>query len=214
VNVHLPTDSDSRTPPTARQEEILERAAELVQEAGLANLTLKKVADRVGFTEAAIYRHFPHKKALIFAMIDRLGERLLGPISVLAAERDRAPRARLLDMVGHHVHVLRRTQGLPILLMAEGLASGDAELVEHLGGVMRRYLGLLAGVLTELRLPLALPADRQAALFIGLPAALGMQMRAFPDLAPSDAELDELVRYYVHALTRPAAPAPQKEVRR
>ena len=61
----------------------------------------------------------------------------------------------------------------------------------------------------ELALPLALPPERQAAMFLGLPAALGMQLRAVPDLAPSDEEVDALVRFYVGALTA-AAPLEEK----
>lgn len=206
MNANLHPDEELSAAPTARQTEILARAAELVAESGLANLTLKRVADRVGFTEAAIYRHFPNKQALVFALIDQLGSRLLGPIAEFAAAHDRPPRERLLAMVRHHVHVLRSTGGLPILLVAEGLASGNQELVGRLGSVMRAYLGRLAAVLDELALPLDLPPERQAAMFLGLPAALGMQLRAVPDLAPSDDEVDALVRFYVGALTAAAPP--------
>ncbi len=209
MNTNLLSKNELVATPTARQAEILERVAELVAESGLANLTLKRVADRVGFTEAAIYRHFPNKQALVFALIDQLGSRLLGPIAALAAAADQPPRERLLAMVRHHVHVLRSTGGLPILLVAEGLASGNQALVGRLGSVMRAYLGRLAAVLGELALPLALPPERQAAMFLGLPAALGMQLRAVPDLAPSDEEVDALVRFYVGALTA-AAPLEEK----
>lgn len=209
MNTNLLSKNELVATPTARQAEILERVAELVAESGLANLTLKRVADRVGFTEAAIYRHFPNKQALVFALIDQLGSRLLGPIAALAAAADQPPRERLLAMVRHHVHVLRSTGGLPILLVAEGLASGNQALVGRLGSVMRAYLGRLAAVLGELALPLALPPERQAAMFLGLPAALGMQLRAVPDLAPSDEEVDALVHFYVGALTA-AAPLEEK----
>ncbi len=185
---------------TPRQAEILDRTAELVAEAGLANLTMKRVAERVGFTEPAIYRHFTGKRELVLGLVDRLGERLLGTLRGIAADASRPPRERLLGMVRHHVQVLRATRGLPILLLAEGLASGDEELVARMGGVMRPYLGL-AGLLAELELPVGLAPERQASLFIGLPAALGMQLRAFPDLALDDAEVDALVGYYVRALT-------------
>lgn len=197
-------------PLTPRQAEILDRTAELVAEAGLANLTMKRVAERVGFTEPAIYRHFTGKRGLVLGLVDRLGERLLGTLRAIAGDRTRPPRERLLGMVRHHVQVLRATRGLPILLLAEGLASGDEELVARMGGVMRPYLGLLAGLLAELELPVGLAPERQASLFLGLPAALGMQLRAFPDLALDDAEVDALVGYYVRALTAavPAAPAP------
>lgn len=206
MNTHSPSLTTVPSPLTPRQAEILDRAAELVAESGLAGLTMKRLAARVGFTEPAIYRHYAGKSALLAAMIERLGGRLLVRIEEIAADRALTPRGRLLEMVRHHVALLRATRGLPILILAEGLASGDRALVERVGGVMRRYLALLESVLAELDLVVGVPAGHQAALFLGLPAAIGIQLRAFPDLALGDAETDLLVRHYVRSLTTPAPP--------
>ena len=194
--------------PTPRQREILEHASQLVQETGLAHLTLRRVAERVGFTEAAIYRHFPNKAALVDALVRTLGSRLLEPIRALAADAALPPAERLQRMVRHHAGVLRATRGLPILLVAEGLATGDDELMARLRTIISAYFEALAGVLAALRLPTTVPPAQQALLFFGLPAALALQLRAFPDLALTDEQVDDLVHYYVRALTGapPAAP--------
>lgn len=208
MNLHSRSSAPSDVPPhppTPRQAEILDRATELVAESGLAQLTMKRLAERVGFTEPAIYRHYSGKSALLAAMIERLGGRLLETIEEIARNRALAPQARLLAMVRHHVALLRATRGLPILILAEGLASGNQVLMEGVGGVMRRYLALLGEVLGELGLDAGVPFDRRAILFLGLPAAIGIQLRAFPDLALSDEETDRLVRHYVRSLTTPAA---------
>ena len=191
--------------PTARQAEILDCAAALVAESGLAQLTMKRLAERVGFTEPAIYRHYAGKSALLAALIARLGSRLIGTMEQIAGDRRIPPQERILGMVRHHVSLLRATRGLPILILAEGLSSGDRELVDRIGGVMRRYLELLSAVTVELGLDAGVAADRQAMLFLGLPAAIGIQLRAFPDLALSDDETDRLVQHYVRSLTTPAA---------
>jgi AcrR family transcriptional regulator len=207
VNTHSHPREPILAPPTQRQAEILDRAAELVAESGLAQLTMKRLAERVGFTEPALYRHYPGKSALLVAMIERLGGRLLATMEEIAGDRRLAPQERLLAMVRHHVALLRATRGLPILILAEGLASGDPDLMTGVGGVMRRYLALLAAVTSELGLDAGVPAGRQAILFLGLPAAIGIQLRAFPDLALSEEETDLLVRHYVRSLTTPAASA-------
>lgn len=189
--------------PTPRQLEILERALELVQETGLANLTLKKVAERVGFTEAAIYRHFESKGALLGGIIALIGSRLLGPVREIAADTSLSPAERLERMVRHHVGILRATRGLPMILIAEGLATDDQDLLARLRGVMGGYLELLAGLLAELRLPAGVPPQSQALYFLGLPAALGLGLRAFPERVPGDEEIERLVRYYVRSLIAP-----------
>jgi AcrR family transcriptional regulator len=192
---------------TTRQEEILDRAFELVQECGLANLTLKKVARRVGFSEAAIYRHFASKQELVFALVDRLRESLLGPVAVFAADRGIAASERLRLMVRHHVEVIRRTRGLPMLLLAEGVASGDEALLARMQGIMVTYQRLLVAVLIETGLPADPPLEHQVLPFIGLSAVLGLQVRAFPEQALSDAEADALVSHHVRCLTTRLVPA-------
>jgi AcrR family transcriptional regulator len=210
------TNSHQAPPPpaspqwTPRQEEILDRARELVEERGLANLTLKQVAERIGFSEAAIYRHFASKQALVFALVDQLRGMLLEPIAAIAQDRTRPPHERLERMVGHHVALLRGTRGLPFLLLAEGIASGDQELLARMTGVLSGYLGILAGVLAEVGVPPTPPLAHQALLFIGLPAVLGLQARAFPDQALAAAEVEALLAHYVRALT--AGAVAQQEV--
>ena len=159
----------------------------------------------MGWASPATHRPSPRTSALRAAPIERLGGRLLETIEEIARNRALAPRERLLAMVRHHVALLRATRGLPILILAEGLASGDQVLMEGVGGVMRRYLALLGEVLSELGLDAGVPFDRQAILFLGLPAAIGIQLRAFPDLALADAETDRLGRHYVRSRTTPAA---------
>lgn len=206
VNIHSLPGDPSRPPLTPRQAEILDRAAEVVAEEGLANLTLKRIAERVGFTEPALYRHFPDKQALVLALVDRLAIRLLGPAAALASDPARPARERLLAVVRHHAGLLAATRGLPILLFAEGLASGDEAIMERLRGVMRRYLALLAGLLAEIEPDAPVPAARRAILFLGLPAAVGLQARAYPELAPRPDEIEMLVAHYVRSLTLPLAP--------
>jgi AcrR family transcriptional regulator len=201
MNNSLPAPSAPQTSPfTGRQREILERARELVEESGLANLTLKKVAERVGFSEPAIYRHFASKQELVLALVDLLRERLMGGMRAIAAETSLPPRARIERMVRHHVGVLRATRALPFLLLAEGLASGDSALLARMYTVLRAYQAMLVALLEEAGLPPSPPLPQQALLFFGLPAVLGIQFRAFPEQAPDDAQVDALVAHYVRAL--------------
>ncbi len=200
-----------RTTPTARQQDIIEKTLELVQESGLANLTLKRVAERVGFTEAAIYRHFPNKRALIFGLISFLGERLLSGLGSLADDRSKPPAERIERMVRHHVSILQSTNGLPILLVAEGLSTGDQELITRLGQVMERYRNFLSGALGEMNLDLPVSPNLYSILFLGLPVALAIQLRAHPERDVSKRDMDTLVRHYVRALTAPANPDDSQE---
>lgn len=222
VMTNLPVNANpSTTEPlpsewTARQREVLEKAFELVQERGLANLTMKKVAERIGFTEAALYRHYPSKQALVFGLLDLLQSQLLPEIRAIGAQKQLPPLERLEQMVRHHIGVLRRTAGMPILFLAEGVAMGDGELLARMGKVMGEYREHLLATLRELDRPGLPPAEMRAQLILGYPAAFAITTRAFPGMVLPEVATDELVRYFVRALCQVVpgsfgAPGPKEE---
>ena len=55
---------------TARQNEIIGAAMGLISERGLEGLTMKNIAARVGFSDAAVYRHFRNKADVLSAMVE------------------------------------------------------------------------------------------------------------------------------------------------
>lgn len=55
-----------------RQLEIIEAAGEILTETGLAGLTTKNLAAKVGFAESALYRHFKGKEDVIVTMLQYL----------------------------------------------------------------------------------------------------------------------------------------------
>jgi len=170
-------------PITARQEELIEHALGLIREVGLAGLTVRKLAERVGFSEAALYCHFPSKEALLLTMVRRLSEdRLLGPIRVLAADGTRDPAERLEAIVAHHVRTVLELDGLPILVLAEAAASGNEELLAVFRGVFDELFTLLRGLLEEVPGAVASSDPRLLALaLLGAPAATAIRHRLAPD---------------------------------
>lgn len=56
---------------TKRQIEIIDKAIDLIALCGIQNLTIKNLANSVGVSEPAIYRHFENKFAILDAILDR-----------------------------------------------------------------------------------------------------------------------------------------------
>jgi TetR/AcrR family fatty acid metabolism transcriptional regulator len=59
-----------------RQFEIIESAGKLLSIGGISNLTTKKLAQEMKFSEAALYRHFKNKNEIIIAMLNYLAEEM------------------------------------------------------------------------------------------------------------------------------------------
>ncbi|MEF8832565.1 MAG: TetR/AcrR family transcriptional regulator [Candidatus Thermoplasmatota archaeon] len=48
-----------------RQKDILEATLKIIQEEGYSNLTIRKISDEIGVSEAAIYKHFSGKEDIL-----------------------------------------------------------------------------------------------------------------------------------------------------
>lgn len=59
-----------RLPPAERRAQIIAAARLLFAAEGIENVSMRKIASRVGITQAAIYQHFEDKAAIIFALSD------------------------------------------------------------------------------------------------------------------------------------------------
>lgn len=55
---------------TNRQQEILDAAVRVIESRGFSGLTVRRVADEVGVSEPALYRHFSSKLALLECLLD------------------------------------------------------------------------------------------------------------------------------------------------
>lgn len=195
--------------PSSRRDEILEQAFELVREAGLTGLTMKKVAERVGVTEPALYRHFPTKQAILVGIAQRLTEKLLGPIRAIAAEEEAPPEQRVERILTHHFRLVLDTNGLPFLLMAEASVSGDQDVADTLGGAMLSYQQIMVGLLEKMPRSPDMPEPRHMLpLLVGVIAAVAIQRRALPRLPVDPNAVLELIPYLVRRLTRPERPEP------
>lgn len=76
---------------TPRQEEIVWSAIYLIDTKGIQGLTIKNLASSMKFTEAAIYRHFKSKVAILTAIIDLFQEQT----SEIIAQKNQATEQSL-----------------------------------------------------------------------------------------------------------------------
>lgn len=52
-----------------RQQQIVDVAIKLIAEGGMQQLTMNNIAQQIGISEPAIYRHFPSKKAILLTIL-------------------------------------------------------------------------------------------------------------------------------------------------
>jgi len=164
---------------TERKDEILAQALELLREVGLAGITVKKIADRVGFTEAALYRHFASKRDLVLEMMRSLDRDLLDPARAIAARVELPAEERLHLILEHHFLLIRERDSLPLMLLAEASASRDPEFLGRMRDVFTGYLAVITDLVEQAR-PTpegGIESDAEARGLMVLGAAAGAAIR-------------------------------------
>jgi AcrR family transcriptional regulator len=107
---------------SGRREEILDAALAIADEHGVDAVSMRTVADRVGVTPMALYRHVKDKAALLDGMVGRLLAALLPP----EPAEDRAWDERL-DVLAHACRtVAQRHPWAAHLLFSRPAVTADA----------------------------------------------------------------------------------------
>ncbi len=175
---------------TSRQSEILDQTLILVREGGLTGLTIRKIAERMGFSEPALYRHFPNKQSVILGLMDRLDEMLVFTARAFAEDTFLPAPERLSRIISHHVRLVREHNGLPILLLAEASTSDDPVLLSRMRAIFKDYFTLLVGVIDEGQddgtIDPSVQSDCLALGLMGTPTALAVRHRLLPDAGFED----------------------------
>jgi AcrR family transcriptional regulator len=88
---------------------IREAAAVLIARHGYEATSMRMLAAQVGVQPAALYRYFPTKQDLLFALMHEHMDSLMASWSA-TEQPDMGPRARLAAFVEHHIrfHIARR----------------------------------------------------------------------------------------------------------
>lgn len=70
-----------------RQIEIIEAATKLIGEKGIQNVTTKHLADEIGFSEPALYRHFKNKTEILVSVLEFFRIKMSGSLKPLLAKQ-------------------------------------------------------------------------------------------------------------------------------
>jgi len=131
---------------TGRQTEIVEAALGIISERGLEALTIKGIAARVGFSDAAVYRHFRNKAQILSTIIDLFAgssARLLEEIN--ACDCSSLDKVKLFFLDRCRVFSVDRV--LATVMFAENLFQNDPALAARMHQVLGSHRQLLLKII-------------------------------------------------------------------
>ncbi|HQV38089.1 MAG: TetR/AcrR family transcriptional regulator [Flavobacteriales bacterium] len=159
-----------RTDITPRQLEIIAAAGQLISEDGYAKLTTKRLAERMHFSEAALYRHFASKEDILVKMLELLTASVQERMEAVTAQEEK-PDMRLRAMFDSHFTYFKAHPEYLMAIFATNFMEPSPVIdtaIKNLMEVMRHHLravvsaGQKAGTFTRV-----IPTDMLVQIVMG-----------------------------------------------
>jgi TetR/AcrR family transcriptional regulator len=131
-----------------RKDEIVKAALALIARNGPGALTTGAIARAVGVSQAAVFRHFPNKSAIVFACVDWIGEQVRPALLAAAADPGTAEQ-RLRRVIQTMLIVSRRIPAMPTTMFSRELHAEFPELKEMLRERRRGLHATIQALLEE-----------------------------------------------------------------
>jgi AcrR family transcriptional regulator len=204
----LPPKPTDRLPTESRKQQIVETVLALVATHGTESVSAQLVADAIGVTQPAVFRHFPTKEAMWLAAMDWLEQRLVAIYAAADDEKDEPGLVVLSRMFLAHVRLIERYPALAKLVFSDRLRLQYPSLQARFARIHKAYMARLCAVIERAKSDgtafHALTAKGAATTFLSLVQGLGFQLviARLPVKLPSEAE--HVLLLYLQAVTASA----------
>lgn len=195
-----------------RQEEIVRTAIDLAAKSGVESVTTQNMADAMGLTQGAIFRHFPTKDDIWLAAVHWARNRLMSTVEAAAA-RSGNPLEALENMFIAHVSFVAEHPAIPRIVFSDHLLRRDTRLKQLIQEIITSYETKIAGLLDLAKASgLARPDLDQgsaATLFIGMIQGLVLQSNIFGDRRSLLEEAGKVFPIFLNGIRPPNPDKPE-----
>lgn len=125
-----------------RQLEIIEAAGEILTESGIAGLTTKNLAAKMGFAESALYRHFKGKEEIILTMLRYLAKDMDNRLTNSVSDID-SPKEKLIAVFNNQFEFFKKNPHFLVAIFSDGLLEESKainEAILQIMGTKRKHL--------------------------------------------------------------------------
>ncbi len=162
-----------------RREQIKRAVLDIIAKEGMARLSTRRLAERVGISEAAIFRHFRTKQDIILGIMQDVKTDMVGGMQAAAAQQKSADK-RLFELMCAQVKYIMKNEGINILLFSEAAHYNDSVLKTELHGILAAQKKLLVGVIQDgIKEGLwrgLISVEDAAMLYMGIPISLNIEL--------------------------------------
>ena len=192
-------------PADERRSATVEAVVDLAAQQNPSDITTTAIAQHMGLTQGALFRHFPSKDAILQAVMTWVAERLLLRLDK-AAGQAASPTAALQAVFMAHIGFVSERPGVPRLIFGELQRPGQTvakqmvqTLIQLYGERLRR---LLEAGKAQGELDAALDVPAATVLFIGTVQGLVMQSLLAGDVARMRQDAPGVFAIYLRGIRR------------
>jgi TetR/AcrR family transcriptional regulator len=190
-------------PAAQRRDMTVETVVDLAATNNPAEITTGQIAQHMGVSQGALFRHFPTKDAVWGAVIvwtaDQLNQRL-----DRALEKEASPLSALEAMFMAHVEFVAARPGVPRIMFGELQRAGDTAAKRGaralMDGYRTRVMGLVERGKTDGALPGDMDAEAAAILFVGTIQGLVMQAMISGDFTAMQSTASRVFKIYLRGI--------------
>jgi AcrR family transcriptional regulator len=131
-----------------RQKEIVLAARKLIAKHGSEHITIRRIAEEIGVTEGAIYKHFKSKRDVLSLLVDDIQDTWIADI-----DKNHSSEINTLEglekIVSAHISAIQQRKGVTFQAIAEILSLGDKQLNKKVTQGIETYLARIKVILTD-----------------------------------------------------------------
>ena len=131
-----------------RKHQIVGAARDIIASRGIGSLTTRAIAEQVGVTEAALYRHVRSKDEVLLLLAGEIREALFREITKATAS-DRRALDKLEHLLRLHLSDVESRQGISFVVIAEALQFGEARVRAAMRDLVDDYMALVERLIVE-----------------------------------------------------------------
>lgn len=190
-----------------RREEIIRVTLELAAEQGVDAVTTQDMAQAMGVTQGAVFRHFASKDAIWLAVMQWVRDRLMAVLGRAAAQGC-DPLDALQRMFFAHIGFIAGHPAIPRVLTSNHLHGRNAVLRQLVTEIMLGYEAKIAGLLADAQAQGLARADLDthaaATLYIGMIQGLVLQASILRGQRALEKEAARTFPVYLQAIRPPS----------
>lgn len=166
-----------RLPSEQRQAHAIQAVIHMAAEKSPNEITTSAIAQYMGLSQGAIFKHFPNKDAILSAVMEWVANSLLSKVD--KAAQDKAALPALEAVMLAHVHFVKSKPGIPRMLFGELQRAKDTPAKKMAKTLMTRYGQRIAGLIEQGKssgeIDSSIQSSSAATMFIGVIQGLVMQ---------------------------------------